>query len=411
MFACLTFGRLTHWFFYSAYGVLALHDGFALLRRSRRIELGDAERSQHGSGALCAAGDGALEGAVAEVDVDHADGPESGQRLSGGEVEACGFELPFDCAVEQEGQRRDIDVSVHAVVGAVIDRSQVEDILQVGEGSFDFRQILVESHGVDSGQSGLLGLDDILSLLSLLAREVDGMLEEAEVAVLISPIIIAMTVIAREYPGRSSPDLLGRLEASVGDTSREFLKPGAHALHRLHALAALEGLPFFGMDDEDPHTGRLGDDLLNLRFGWRRLLARRDADRTLDPGTGRALDVVEHFSAATAIAADDVTMAMASQQIEIVGCHHAAVTDEYHALESEASFEITQHLGHRLGVTPVALEDVMGERPAVDHNQADQHLRVARLVITTVAMGALLGWTSALEVSRRQIVEPHVHLQ
>jgi hypothetical protein len=53
------------------------------------------------------------------------------------------------------------------------------------------------------------------------------------------------------------------------------------------------------------------------------------------------LDVVEYLSAATAIAADDVAMAMASQQIEIVACHHAAVTDEYHALESEASFEIT----------------------------------------------------------------------
>src|ERR1700747_1812184 len=129
MFACLTFGRLTHWFFYSGYGVLALHDGFALLRRSRGIEIDDAEHSQHGSGALGAAGDGAFEGAVAEIDVDHTDGLKSGQRFGGGEVEASGFELAFDCAVEQEGQRRDIDVSVYAVVGAVIDRSHVEDIL------------------------------------------------------------------------------------------------------------------------------------------------------------------------------------------------------------------------------------------------------------------------------------------
>src|SRR6201998_4313987 len=101
------------------------------------------------------------------------------------------------------------------------------------------------------------------------------MLEEAEDAVLISPVVIAMTVVARENPARSSPDLLGRLEASLGDTSCEFLKPGAHALHRLHALAALEGLPFFVMDDEDPPPGRAGGDLLNLRFGWARLLARR----------------------------------------------------------------------------------------------------------------------------------------
>jgi hypothetical protein len=46
-----------------------------LLRRSRGIEIDEAERSQQGSSALGAAGDGALEGAVAEIDVDYVDGP------------------------------------------------------------------------------------------------------------------------------------------------------------------------------------------------------------------------------------------------------------------------------------------------------------------------------------------------
>jgi hypothetical protein len=31
--------------------------------------------------------------------------PESGQRIGGVEVEACGFELLFDGAVDQEGDR------------------------------------------------------------------------------------------------------------------------------------------------------------------------------------------------------------------------------------------------------------------------------------------------------------------
>jgi hypothetical protein len=47
----------------------------------------------------------------------YADGPESGQCFGGGEIETCGFELLFDCAVEQEGKRRDVDVSFDAVVG------------------------------------------------------------------------------------------------------------------------------------------------------------------------------------------------------------------------------------------------------------------------------------------------------
>jgi hypothetical protein len=68
---------------------------------------------------------------------------------------------------------------------------------------------LVEPHGIDGGQVGLLGLDDVLALVGLLAREVDGMLEEAEDAVLVSPFVIAMTMIARENAGGGGPDLLG----------------------------------------------------------------------------------------------------------------------------------------------------------------------------------------------------------
>src|SRR5215831_8269546 len=43
-------------------------------------------------------------------------------------------------------------------------RPHVKDILEVRKGSFDFLQFFVESHGVDRGQCGLLGLDDLLSL-------------------------------------------------------------------------------------------------------------------------------------------------------------------------------------------------------------------------------------------------------
>src|SRR5215831_17573199 len=243
--------------------------------------------------------------------------------------------------------------------------------LEVRKGAFDLRQFFVQPYGVDRGQRRLLGLDDVFALVSLLAREVEGMLEEAEDAVLTSPVVITMTVIARQNPPRGRADLLGRLEAAFSDTALQLLKSGAHARHRLVALATLIGLTFFGMDDEHPHPGRLRGDLLNQRFRWRRLLARRDAERTFDPRTGRALDIVEHLAAAPAIAADDVAMAMATQQIEVIARHHAAVADEVHALEPKTSLEIAQHLGHRLGVAPVALEDVMGERPAVDQDQAD----------------------------------------
>src|SRR5215469_3815774 len=58
-------------------------------------------------------------------------GLERRQGFGGGKIEACGLELLFDGAVEQEGERRDVDVSVDAAIGAVIDRPHVEDILEV----------------------------------------------------------------------------------------------------------------------------------------------------------------------------------------------------------------------------------------------------------------------------------------
>jgi hypothetical protein len=66
-----------------------------------------------------AGGDGSLSGAVAEIDIDDADGFERRQGFSGGKIKACGLELFFDGAVDQQGERGDVDVRLHAVVGPV----------------------------------------------------------------------------------------------------------------------------------------------------------------------------------------------------------------------------------------------------------------------------------------------------
>jgi hypothetical protein len=60
--------------------------------------------------------------------------------------------------------------------------------------------------------------------------------------------------------------------------------------------------------------------------------------------------------AAPAVTADNVAMAVFAQVVEVLAGHHAAVADEHDALEPEALFEITQHVGHRLGIAPVARE-------------------------------------------------------
>jgi hypothetical protein len=83
-----------------------------------------------------------------------------------------------------------------------------------------------------------------------------------------------------------------------------------------------------------------------------------------------------------------VKMGMTPAQALKAATTEPAVADEHDTLEPEALFEITQHVGHCLGVASVAREHVMRNRPAVDQNQADQNLRIARLAVPAVAIGA-----------------------
>ena len=103
-------------------------------------------------------------------------------------------------------------------------------------------------------------------------------------------------------------------------------------------------------------------------------------------------------------------MALFAYESKVVARHHAAIADEHHALEPEALLKVIEHLGDRLGIAPVAVKDVVSDRPAIDHNEADQHLRIARLAVPAVAIGALLGRAMAFEIGRGQIVEHHVNL-
>ena len=78
------------------------------------------------------------------------------------------------------------------------------------------------------------------------------------------------------------------------------------------------------------------DNLLHQGLGRCRFLARRNADRAFDPGTGCALDIIVHLAAAAAIPADNVAMAVLAEIVEVLARHHAAIVDD--GLE-RASFE------------------------------------------------------------------------
>src|ERR1700674_1560605 len=182
---------------------LSLHHGLAWGWRGGWGEVGDADGAKESCDALCAGGDGAFCRAIADPD-----GFENRQGFGGGEIEARGFELLLDGTMDEEGERGDKDVGLDAIGGLMKDGPHVDHVLEVGEAAFDFRKFLVEAHRIDGGQIGLFGLDDVFALIGLLARKVDRMLEEAKLAVLVGPAVIAVAMIAPENAGGGSADLL-----------------------------------------------------------------------------------------------------------------------------------------------------------------------------------------------------------
>jgi hypothetical protein len=96
---------------------LSLHDGFAWLRRGRRIKVGDAECPKHGGSALGAAGNATLGAGIAESDIDDAHRFEGVEGVGGREIEACSLEFLFDGAMDEEGERGNKDVRLDSMVG------------------------------------------------------------------------------------------------------------------------------------------------------------------------------------------------------------------------------------------------------------------------------------------------------
>jgi len=72
---------------------------------------------------------------------------------------------------------------------------------------------------MDRGQICLLGLNDVLAFVGLLAPKVDGVLEETESAVLVGPVVLAMTVIGGEDSPRGGNDLGSGLDPALGDAA------------------------------------------------------------------------------------------------------------------------------------------------------------------------------------------------
>ena len=139
---------------------MSLRHRFGPDRWGGRIEAGQAQGGEYRGRSSRAAGNGAFGLAAPEGEVDDPHGAEDLERFGSRQVEPGRFELLFEDAVEQEGERGDEDVRLDAGVGAVVDRAQFDDVLEIGEGALDLAELFVDLDGLDRGEVRLLGLDD-----------------------------------------------------------------------------------------------------------------------------------------------------------------------------------------------------------------------------------------------------------
>src|SRR5262249_12705139 len=113
---------------------------------------------------------------------------------------------------------------------------------------------------------------------------------------------------------------------------------------------------------------------------------RGDPYRTVLPRTlcGR-LDVTIDLLVTPPFKPNEVTLPSLPQQSQVLDCHHSPVTDEDHSPQAEAFLQIFEHHLNTCRIAQTAIEDMMGNGPAVDHHQTHLHLTVARLAIATVS--------------------------
>src|SRR5437660_2066896 len=134
-----------------------------------------------------------------------------------------------------------------------------------------------------------------------------------------------MTMIASQDGGCLGADLLGSFETAISNSLLQGFELCLYAGHGFVALFALKIQTLLGMDNKHPEAWLFGDNLLNQCLWDSRLLPGGDADRAFDPGTGRSLNVFEHFTATPAIAADDIAMTIAAYLIQVMTRHHTAI--------------------------------------------------------------------------------------
>src|SRR5262249_50346691 len=117
-----------------------------------------------------------------------------------------------------------------------------------------------------------------------------------------------------------------------------------------------------------------------------------------------------YFRVAPPFQPHQVPMFPGRKIIEVFLSDHAAITHEHNTVEPKSLMQIADDLLHRAVVHGVAGPDVMSDRPASHHDDADDDLYVVWLAIAAVAVLGEVGWSDPLEVGAGDVVEHQVRL-
>ena len=99
------------------------------------------------------------------------------------------------------------------------------------------------------------------------------------------------------------------------------------------------------------------------------------------------------------------------ERLKILRGHHTTVPDKHDTAKAKSLLPVANDLLNRVVVDAVSGPNVMGDRPACNHDHTDDDLNVVRLAIATVTVfGEALG-AGALEVRAGDVVKDQVWLE
>ncbi len=104
-------------------------------------------------------------------------------------------------------------------------------------------------------------------------------------------------------------------------------------------------------------------------------------------------------------------MPLAPEEAQVGRAHHPPVPDEDDPTQPEAFLQVGDDRQNGFRIVPIAPEDMVGNRPAIGHDDPQEDLPVSLPMVPAVAVLGQTLRTFPFEIGRSQIIEDHLGLE